>query len=139
MGKRIYLTLLMMISQVGWGIGGATADPTTPDDVQVPATTSPGQSAARVYIDPKTRKPVGPPPGIEPPGLIIAEQNRLSRSDKGLEKRQLPDGTSLVNLQGRFQNMTVVNKTPDGKSHMTCKHSVDGVEHSLLHASGDAP
>jgi hypothetical protein len=139
MGKRIYLIFPLVFALGSLDINSATADPTAQEDEQLSAATSAGQSAARVYIDPKTRKPGGPPPGIEPPGLIIAEQNRLSRSDKGLEKRQLPDGTSLVNLQGRFQNMTVVNKTPDGKSHMTCNHSVDGVEHSLLHASEDAP
>jgi len=139
MDKLIYLILLSAFALGGLGIIRATADPTAQDDAQFSAITSTKQSAARVYIDPKTGKLGGPPPGTEPPGLSIAEQNKLSRSHQGLEKRQLPDGTLLVNLQGRFQNMSVVTMTPDGESHITCNHSADDVEHKLLHGSGDIP
>jgi len=139
MGKLIYPVLLAAFALGGLGITSATADPTAQDDAQLSAATSSGRSAARVYIDPETRKLGGPPPGIEPTGLSIAEQNKLSRSGEGLEKRQLPDGTLLVNLQGRFQNMSVVSKTHDGKTHITCNHSVDHVEHKLIHGSGVMP
>jgi len=139
MAKLIYLILLSTFTLGALGITRATADAAAQDDQQLSAATSTGQSAARVYIDPETRKLGGPPSGIEPPGLSIAEQNKLSRSEEGLEKRVLPDGTMLVNLQGRFQNMSVVTMTPDGETHITCNHSVDDVEHKLLHGSGDMP
>jgi hypothetical protein len=139
MDKLIYLILLSAVALAGLGITRATADPTAQDDAQPAAAISTGRSAARVHIDPETRKAGGPPPGIDPPGLSIAEQNKLSRSEQGLEKRQLPDGTLLVNLQGRFQNMSVVSKTHDGKTHISCNHAVDDVEHKLLHGSGDPP
>jgi len=139
MGKRIYLVLFAAFALGSFGIIRATADLTAQDDAQPSAATSTGQSAARVYIDPETGKLGGPPPGIDPPGLSIAEQNKLSRSAEGLEQRQLPDGTLLVNLQGRFQNMSVVSKTRDGKTHITCNHSADDVEHNLLHGSGNMP
>ena len=129
MGKPIYLVLLAAFALSGLGITRATAGPAEQDDAQL--------SAARVYTNPETGKLGGPPPDIEPLGLSIAERNKLNRSGEGLEKRQLPDGTLLVNLQGRFQNMSVVSKTPDGKTHITCNHSVDDVEHKLIHGSGD--
>lgn len=139
MGKLIYLILLSAFALGGLGIARATAGPAAQGDAQRPAVTSTAESASRVYIDPKTRKLGGPPPGTKPPGLSIAEQNKLSRADTGLKKRLLPNGTSLVNLQGRFQNMSVVTMTPDGKTHMTCSHSVDDVEHALTHSGEDKP
>jgi hypothetical protein len=139
MGKIIYLILLSAFMLGGLGITWATADPAAQDDAQLSAVTSNKQSAARVYIDPETRKLGGPPPGTELPGLSIALQNKLSRSDEGLEKRLLPNGTLLVNLQGRFQNMSVVTMTPDGETHITCNHSTNDVEHSQVHGSGHMP
>ena len=47
----------------------------------------------RVYRDPQTGR-IGPPPvGVEPPGLSIAEQHMLNRSDEGLRQRTLPGGS----------------------------------------------
>lgn len=139
MDKFIYLILVSGLALGGLCITSTTADPVGQDDPRLSATTATGQSVARAYIDPETRKLGSPPPGIVPLGLSIAEQNKLSRSEAGLEKRQLPDGTLLVNLQGRFQNMSVVSKTRDGKTHITCNHSADDVEHNLLHGSGNMP
>jgi hypothetical protein len=139
MGKLIYLILLSAFALGGLGITSATADPAAQDNAQLATGTATKQSAARVYIEPETRKLGGPPPGTELPGLSIALQNKLSRSDEGLEKRLLPNGTLLVNLQGRFQNMSVVTMTPDGETHITCNHSADDVEHSQVHGSGDIP
>ena len=139
MSKQINLILLSAFALGALGITGATAEPAAQDDAQISAVTSTSHSAVRVYIDPETRRLGGPPPGIEPPGLSIAKQKMLSRSEQGLEKRLLPDGTLLVNLQGRFQNMSVVTRTPDGETRITCNHSADDVEHSRVHGSGDMP
>jgi hypothetical protein len=139
MDKFIYLILLSGVALGGLGIASVISDPLAQDDAQLSAATSTGQSGAWLHINPETGKLGGPPPGIDPPGLSIAEQHRLSRSEEGLEKQQLPDGTLLVNLQGRFQSMSVVSKTPDGKMHITCSHSVDDVEHKLLHGRGHVP
>jgi hypothetical protein len=61
----------------------------------------------RVYRDPKTGQLGAPPPGIQPPGLSAKEQQMLSRSDRGLQARTLPNGAVAVDLQGRFRSMAV--------------------------------
>jgi hypothetical protein len=94
--------------------------------------TNTGQMAGRVFINPETGKLGGPPAGAEPPGLSIATQNRLNRSDKNLQIQHLPDGTMLMDLQGRFQNMSVVTLDQDGEAHLTCSHSVDQLEKALV-------
>jgi hypothetical protein len=94
--------------------------------------TNTGQMAGRVFINPETGELGGPPAGAEPPGLSIATQNRLNRSDKNLQIQHLPDGTMLMDLQGRFQNMSVVTLDQDGEAHLTCSHSVDQLEKALV-------
>lgn len=139
MGKLIHLIFVSAFVLGGLYITSATADPAMQDDAPLSSVQSTGQSAARVYIDPDTGKLGGPPAGRVSPGLPIALQNNLSRSDEGLEKRLLPNGTALVHLQGRFKNTSVVTMTPAGEAHITCNHSVEGVEHALTHGSGDMP
>jgi hypothetical protein len=97
-----------------------------------------GQMAGRVFINPQTGKLVGPPAGVEPPGLSVATQNKLSRSDRGLKMRRLPNGTMQMDLQGRFQNMSVVTLDQEGEAHVTCSHSLDNTEKALAH-SADMP
>ncbi len=90
-----------------------------------------GSSASRVYIDPDTGRVGGPPEGVNPPGLSIAEQKMLSRSGRGLQVRQLPDGTRLLNLEGRFQNMGTATVSESGHVHLNCSHSESEVAQSL--------
>jgi hypothetical protein len=74
----------------------------------------------RVYRDPQTGRLGSPPPGVQPPGLSIAEQRMLSRSDQGLQLRTLPRGGVAVDLQGRYQNMAVATVGVDGKAAVNC-------------------
>ena len=74
----------------------------------------------RVYRDPQTGR-LGPPPaGMQPPGLSVAEQRMLNRSDAGLQQRALPGGGVAVDLQGRYQNMAVATVGADGKAAVNC-------------------
>jgi hypothetical protein len=138
MRKLISWIFLPLFILIGLGSANVNADPNADNIAKGPAGSSTTQSAARVHIDPKTGKLGGPPPGVEPPGLSIATQNRLSRSSKGLEKKTLPDGTVLVNLQGRFQNMSVVTVSPEDGKQFGCGHAIDHVEHALSHVADTA-
>lgn len=120
------------------GTAVANADSAREAVEQSPFISNTGQMAGRVFINPETGKLGGPPAGVEPPGLSIATQNRLNRSSDGLQTRQLPDGTTLMDLQGRFQNTSVVTLDHDGETHLTCSHSVDQVEKAMAH-SADLP
>jgi len=120
------------------GIAAVHADP-APDNAK-PAVAAPGIEAARVYRDPETGE-LGPPPANAAPfpaptELSAATRARLSRSDEGLQARTLPDGTQLLDLQGRFQNFSVVTLDRHGDKHLYCSHSVDQVERALQQGGG---
>ncbi len=76
-----------------------------------------GMSAMRIQIDPETGtlQPLSTPP-VPSKALMPS----LSRSTEGLTPRTLPDGSVMVDLQGRFQNATVVHKGDDGRLHVIC-------------------
>lgn len=81
-------------------------------------------SGLRVYRDPATGK-IGPPPAdFQPPGLSIAEQQMLNRSDHGLQERTLPNGAVVIDLQGRFRSMAVATTGTEGKPAVNCTHTV---------------
>jgi hypothetical protein len=85
----------------------------------------------RVYRDPATGQ-LGPPPeGIKPLGLSIAEQQMLSRSDRGLRARILPSGAVAVNLQGRFMSMAVATRDSQGKPAVSCAITPHDAEAAL--------
>jgi hypothetical protein len=63
----------------------------------------------------------------------------LSRSMEGLNVVTKPDGSKMINLQGRFQEYVVIRLTPDGRKVQAC---VDGPDvDAALHgrAPGDTP
>ena len=77
--------------------------------------------AQRVYIDPATGRLLQqPPPGVEVIELSPQEQQMLSRSDVGLHSEYLPDGTVIVNLQGRFRHFAVATVNKDGAVKTNC-------------------
>jgi hypothetical protein len=47
----------------------------------------------------------------------------VNQSDEGLKQVQHPDGSVSVNLEGRFQNVSVAQKNPDGTISQSCVNS----------------
>mgnify|MGYP006870735355 FL=1 len=77
-------------------------------------------SGLRVHRDPISDR-LGPPPaGVAPPGLSIAEQQTLNRSDRGLRARSLPNGAVAIDLQGRFSSMAVASTDTRGQPAVNC-------------------
>ena len=92
-------------------------------------------SGLRVYRDPVSGR-LGPPPaGFRPPGLSIAEQQMLNRSDQGLRERTLPNGAVVVDLQGRFRSMTIATTGTESKPAVNCTHSSLEAHTILQHAT----
>jgi hypothetical protein len=85
----------------------------------------------RVYRDPQTGQLGPPPPGVQPPGLSIAEQHMLNRSDTGLQSRALPGGGVAVDLQGRYQSMAVATVGADGQAAVNCAVTPEQAEVAL--------
>ena len=50
-------------------------------------------------------------------------KNMLSQSDEGLKQVQRPDGSVSMNLEGRFQNVSVAQKNADGSISQSCVNS----------------
>ena len=49
----------------------------------------------------------------------------VNQSDEGLKQVQHPDGSVSVNLEGRFQNVTVAQKNADGTISQSCVNSTE--------------
>jgi hypothetical protein len=47
----------------------------------------------------------------------------VNQSDEGLKQVQRPDGSVSVNLEGRFQNVSVAQKNEDGSIAQSCVNS----------------
>ena len=47
----------------------------------------------------------------------------VNQSDEGLKQVQRPDGSVSVNLEGRFQNVSVAQKNEDGTISQSCVNS----------------
>jgi hypothetical protein len=85
------------------------------------AGSTPGTAAMRAYLNPETG---ALEVGVAPVGsaayqtLDPATQNALRRDANGLVETYHPDGSVSVNLQGRFQSVSVRKKTTDGDVQM---------------------
>lgn len=65
-----------------------------------------------------------------------------SESDEGLVEETLADGSTMVDLQGRFMSVMIATPTADGGTVIACHTGHDAVEHAKHahdHATGKAP
>lgn len=90
-----------------------------------------------VVRDPETGEFRSPGPGEV--GRLRAETAALfDQSTAGLEGVRLPNGAWKLDLQGRFQNATVVAVGPDGRREVVCAEHPDQVAdaaHRALHGT----
>lgn len=65
--------------------------------------------------------------------LLDAELlNITSESDEGLVEVTLPDGSTMVDLEGRFQSVAMATKTAEGDTTVGCFTGKDALEHAHL-------
>ena len=86
-----------------------------------PATAAvvPGESAAMmVFVDPETGERVSRP--MTEAQRQMARSVQVDRSSEGLEVVRRPDGSIVVDLQGRFQHTAVARRGPDGSVQLDC-------------------
>jgi len=77
---------------------------------------APAEAGMRIYMDPETGT-IGP----RPAGMAVADGiNPLNDTDAGLVQVRLPDGSYMIDLQGRFEEYYVVQMTPEGKRLVKC-------------------
>ena len=97
-----------------------------------------GMSSMRAFIDPET----GAISSLPAPALSgKALMPQLSRSSEGLTPVTLPDGTVMVNLQGRFQNASIARIDVKGVLHTICTEDFSDAQRFLSGAAAavDSP
>jgi len=78
---------------------------------------APGTAGMRVQLDPETG---GLAPAKSTSSMESAEALGLSHSSEGLRQVVLPDGSVMVDLEGRFQEYAIMEIGPDGRKRMRC-------------------
>ena len=88
-----------------------------------------GTQGMGIYRDPVTGE-IGSPPASTY-RVSSTERGMLQRSCEGLKSRVLPNGTTVLDLQGRFMGLSVARKNPDDTISTACFHSADPAEKFL--------
>ena len=104
------------------------------------APTEPEDGAAMmVYLDPQTGQRVNRPITEAQRQMARSARARLNRSSEGLEVVHRPDGSMTVDLQGRFQNTSVVRRASDGTLHLECDTDAEPPGHdAVVHSPAPA-
>jgi hypothetical protein len=85
------------------------------------AQASPAQaSGLRAFIDPETGQLVSQPVTQAQKNAVEAVDPAFRQDDEGLQIVYFADGSSMMDLQGRFQLATVVETKPDGSLRTYC-------------------
>jgi hypothetical protein len=98
-------------------------------------TQAPGTAGMVVAIDPETGT-VGMPSAEQMKAFDEQMKSSLNQSDVGLEFINHPDGSTSVDLQGRYQSVSIAKIGADGRPQTTC---VDTHEAARAALDGTAP
>ncbi len=94
------------------------------------AVSAPGTAGMKAYLDPETGElTIGPSPSSEVE-LDAETQNALRRDDEGLKVVRHDDGSSSMDLQGRFQSVSIIRIDENGKA-VICATDVENAERGL--------
>lgn len=99
---------------------------------------SPGTAGMRVYLDPETgdvSSEVDPNAVIE---LDAELENALRHDSEGLETVRHADGAESLNLEGRYQEASVVRIDANGKA-VICTDNVANLEKTLTDTTPVSP
>ena len=118
------LTLVLATLPDPAKLTSATPGLSTPSEV--------GNSSLRAFIDPETGA-LSSQPAPRPSGKTLMPA--LSRSNEGLTPITLPDGTVMVNLQGRFQNAGLARIDAKGVLHTICTEDLQNAKAFLNHGA----
>jgi hypothetical protein len=76
----------------------------------------PGSAGMITGLDPGTGRP-GKPTASQRAAMRMPD---LDRSSEGLRESRRPDGTRVIELEGRFQEYAIVRILPDGRREQSC-------------------
>ena len=94
-----------------------------------------GMASMRAYLNPETGKiETGPSPAVVQ--FDSDTEQALRRDATGLTEEHRADGSVLIDLQGRFESVSMVHRTADGKKVITCTDDRQRAKNTL---QGDLP
>lgn len=79
-----------------------------------------GEAGMRAYVDPQSGQLVSEPVTDEQKRQATAVDSAFSQDSSDLEVVHLPDGSTMMDLQGRFQQATVASVQSDGRLTTYC-------------------
>jgi hypothetical protein len=100
-------------------------DKVTPNETQLPQQVLP--TGAEDAAQPAARSVAN---AAESQQAIEQLVEMTSESSEGLVVETLPDGSKMVDLQGRFMSVAVQKKTPDGNVEVGCFTGEEAVAHA---------
>jgi len=111
--KNLKILLVVTLLNLGFNVSFA-ADKTPTQTANVPAR----QAARMVWLDPKTGKLISKPTAGTTKALKLSESevNAIKRSDKGLIPITMTDGSTMVDLHGRYQHLSTATIDQTGKA-----------------------
>jgi hypothetical protein len=123
------------------GDNPAAAAPPAQAAAQTPAEAAPPVAAAGLvaYIDPATGGLTAAPTEEQRAAMRTALAALVNDSGEGLVEVRLPDGSVVMDLQGRFQEAVVVQVAPDATRHMQCIGNLPDVAATPSFAPAPAP
>src|SRR4051812_38851175 len=77
-----------------------------------------------IVLDQATKQ-VRMPTASEVQSMVAQISSATNRSSEGLTAKTLPNGTKQVNLQGRFQQVTIARANADGTMETRCVSSME--------------
>lgn len=96
-----------------------------------PAPLAPGSAGMIVVIDPETGR-IGAPTPAQMAQLLGSQSLGLNHSQEGLVQRRMPDGSTMVDLQGRFREYYLVRIGVDGSLQPACVNEPDAILKTLM-------
>lgn len=96
-----------------------------------------GQAGMRVFRDTDTGL-IGPPTPQQAADLAASEGDDLMFSSEGLHPMRMPDGSLMIDLQGRYQESAVARKNAAGKVEWNCVSGEKAVK-KYKNGAGAAP
>lgn len=91
---------------------------------------APGTASLRAYLDPETGELAMGMVPAEETALDPDTQNALRRDSEGLVQVRHADGSVSMDLQGRFQSVSIVRLNADG-TVTVCADNAEGVQRAL--------
>lgn len=122
--NRLVCILLSSMAVLAAGLSAAAAEapqavqPAVQSEQKVQAAPGAAQAGMVVVVDPETKE-LRAPVGNEAAELL-KDLPALNQSSEGLRQVRLPDGSYMMNLEGRFQEYSLVRRDADGRLAPAC-------------------